>query len=269
MDDASPSLPEYIRVDHRGFCWWCGQLADSREHKYKRSDAVGEFGGGAWRDPIVRVTHGGKEQRIQGPNSQGLKFGRSLCRRCNNARSSPFDESYAELMLYVSDNESLILNKERFLQSTIFGRHWKEKRDDVLRFLIKHVGCRLAEERLAVPRSFDRFLDGADRRPSGVAICLNVRLDIVEWERHLREMHGEVPGSLWLGEIDVRYDSSTQSLTYASSHMGVGPVRFSYEVFFDHRRPVTNLARNKVRVPLLRNVPSGLFAAECADCKMA
>jgi hypothetical protein len=31
-----------------GRCWWCGVPADSREHKYKKSDLIRQYGSGPW-----------------------------------------------------------------------------------------------------------------------------------------------------------------------------------------------------------------------------
>ncbi len=103
-----PGIPD-VRFGYQGQCWWCGNAADSREHKYKRSDIVREFGRGPWAEPMLRVAGGNRQFRVQGPNSQGLKFSKSLCQRCNNDRNQPFDLAYDSMMDYISRNESEII----------------------------------------------------------------------------------------------------------------------------------------------------------------
>ncbi|MFC5112013.1 hypothetical protein [Kibdelosporangium philippinense] len=39
-------IPDDIRHDYAGQCWWCGSVADTREHRYKRSDLIRDFGKG-------------------------------------------------------------------------------------------------------------------------------------------------------------------------------------------------------------------------------
>jgi hypothetical protein len=43
-------VPHQHRFDYGGRCWWCGAVADSREHKHKKTDMTREFGVG----PYVR-----------------------------------------------------------------------------------------------------------------------------------------------------------------------------------------------------------------------
>ena len=38
------------RHDYGGNCWWCGKLADPREHKYKKADIKTLFGKGAYKN---------------------------------------------------------------------------------------------------------------------------------------------------------------------------------------------------------------------------
>jgi hypothetical protein len=52
-----------------GTCWWCGNTADSREHRFKRTDIEREFGRGPYlghlpaelliRSAQVRILPGG------------------------------------------------------------------------------------------------------------------------------------------------------------------------------------------------------------------
>jgi len=63
------------RYDYSNKCWWCGNQADSKEHKYKRSDLIKEFGRGSYSGDkeLVRVFDS-QLRKIQGPNSNEVKF---------------------------------------------------------------------------------------------------------------------------------------------------------------------------------------------------
>jgi hypothetical protein len=96
---------EYIELKP-GRCWWCGAPADSREHKMKRSDIVREDGKPPYTGlrTLTRFSAGGR-QDFTGPNSPLMKFGTSLCARCNNERSQPFDAAWDALTEHVAKNE--------------------------------------------------------------------------------------------------------------------------------------------------------------------
>jgi hypothetical protein len=61
--------------DYKDRCWWCGNAADSGEHKYKKADLVREFGKGPYKGAkeLVRVIEG-QLKIIQGPNSKRLNL---------------------------------------------------------------------------------------------------------------------------------------------------------------------------------------------------
>src|SRR2546423_12673051 len=50
-------LPPDLLHDYAGTCWWRVGIADSREHKYKKSDLVREFGAGPWQGADGEVPH--------------------------------------------------------------------------------------------------------------------------------------------------------------------------------------------------------------------
>jgi len=49
------------------------------------------------------------------------------------------------MMNYLSKNELEIVRRGSFKQADIYGTKWREGRDRSLRYLVKHIGCRLAE----------------------------------------------------------------------------------------------------------------------------
>src|SRR5689334_9234505 len=100
--DADGRLLDSRRYHYAGRCWWCGNAADSGEHKYKRTDLVREFGSGPWRgQSAVAQVVGEKQRDLQSPGSARLKFSKVLCGTCNSARSQAFDQAYEQFAEYV------------------------------------------------------------------------------------------------------------------------------------------------------------------------
>ena len=77
-------------------CWMCDDReADSAEHDKKRSDMIRGYGRGPYKGERAPVLYrDGKFADIQGPNSDLLKFGKSICQPCNNTHTQPFDLAY-------------------------------------------------------------------------------------------------------------------------------------------------------------------------------
>jgi hypothetical protein len=155
-----------LRVIEAGKCWWCGAPADSREHKLKRSDLVREFGSPPYHEErtLQRVSKDGS-QAIHGPGSRLFKFEPSMCARCNDTRSQPFDRAWDTLTHFLVDNEQTILARQEIDLRSVFRSAWRDGSANVARYVVKHLTCRMVQE-LPGPIQLDtalfEFLDGGD-----------------------------------------------------------------------------------------------------------
>jgi hypothetical protein len=152
-------------------CWWCGSPADSREHKFKRSDLVRAYGLPPYRGDRTLIRHSeGRATEASGPTSDIFKFERTLCQKCNNERSQPFDRSYDEFISFVSDRPGQILDQMAISLRSVYGSSWEEGRDNLVRYYIKHICCRIADledqYHAVVDESLIEYLDGGPGRPS-------------------------------------------------------------------------------------------------------
>jgi len=147
---------EVVEYDIR--CWWCQiNEATTSEHKYKKSDFRKLFNNHN-DEPIIfneRIT-----KDIQGPNSDLIKFDKNLCANCNNSRSSDMDNAYATFFDYMMDNHDSIIRSRIIDFKDIFGLRSTIHKRDVVRYLLKHVCCRLHENRISIPQSYLNFLNG-------------------------------------------------------------------------------------------------------------
>lgn len=220
------------RFDYGDKCWWCGGLADSAEHKYKKSDLLKEFGSGPYKshNEIVRVVHEEKVRKIPGPKSQEVKFPNNLCQNCNNNRSQPFDIAYSEFVSYLKNNEEEIYLSKQFQFSNIFGKNYEIKKNDVIRYYVKHICCRLASAKVLIKDEIKNFLNGSLTLKS-ISLNMEVREDIValikRWEKE-----GITTGSLWIGDLSCILNEKAGYVRNVSSFYGYRWLRTNY--FYDN-----------------------------------
>jgi hypothetical protein len=147
--------------DNHTSCWWCGSPADSREHIFKKTDIKRTYGK-AFSDknnlPLL-ISGSTNTYKIQGPDAQPVKFKANLCQNCNNARSSSFDRAYVKFIEHISPLFQEILSTREINLKEIFGDSWKEETRNLIKYYIKHIGCRLANEKIPTPENLVRFLN--------------------------------------------------------------------------------------------------------------
>lgn len=147
-----------IRSSQEGACWWCGGSDMSREHKHKKSQLKRYWvpGGLDLVRPDERI------HRIQGPDSQVVKFKKVLCKKCNNARSKPFDEACDEFSDYLDANVARMNRALSIDWQAVFGRSWVDKSRSLGGYYVKNFGCWMADGGFKPPQVFASFLDGGD-----------------------------------------------------------------------------------------------------------
>jgi hypothetical protein len=230
-------------------CWWCGADADSREHKLKKSDLVREFGR-QFPEPLVRIREG-REEPIQGPNSTLVKFKRTMCAQCNNSRSQPFDQTYDRFVEHLRDRERHILASRSIDLRSVYGPAWEQSRDDLLRYVVKHIGCRLSENEIEVPASFRDFLDGGVQPDDELALEIEIRTDIAEMAR------SGFGGGLGLGDVMFTDFDPDGTATVVESHMSYRWLRFVWGVGSELRGYPLPFDSPVLRLKVGRNLPPG------------
>ncbi|MGN6556422.1 MAG: hypothetical protein ACTHLH_00220 [Solirubrobacterales bacterium] len=151
----------------RGRCYWCQERdADSREHMFKRSDLIREHGRGELRAGRTLVAYRGeKTSEHRSTKNDAFKFSASLCSYCNNARSQPFDRAYDCFIEWIFENEEKVIADRYIDLEEALGFEWLEVSNNVLRYFVKHICCRLAETvhsegGTLLPKDALAFLDG-------------------------------------------------------------------------------------------------------------
>jgi hypothetical protein len=146
-------------VEAQTYCWICKKVADSAEHRIKKSDLVNLYGSGSYKgkNAVVLIREGQKIS-VQGPNSKLVKYKKNLCSKCNNEFSQPFDKAYESFITYIRQNKDLIL-KRRFIDfQDIYGDEFAASQCNLYKYFVKSLGCRLANDGYPIPEDLPALL---------------------------------------------------------------------------------------------------------------
>lgn len=232
--------------DLHGVCWWCGGVADSTEHRHKKTD-LKRFGTGALA-PVWQSEDYPTPQVIRSPSSKSwtVRFGKVLCRTCNGTRSQPFDRAYERF------SDALVAGMDGWWRSAgfdmegLYGESWEEDALNLARYYVKNFGCQLADGNVPPPRTMVDFLDGADHMED-VSLCLVKSGPHHIAHKQLRK-HGP-NASLWRTPTDAYTRGANGPIVGIVETVLIGyvGVRFEWhegwgrrDCFFHYPHPVLN-----------------------------
>lgn len=148
-------------------CWWCGGEADSKEHRFKASQLRRMFK--STDDDFLWLARPNRPTRINGVRSNAVVFSKVMCRICNNVRSQPFDAAYDHFVNFVWENPEYFRNRSSFEMLEIFDGNPRGG-ENLARYYIKNIACRIAETGFQVPRQLVDFVDGAPEVQGGTLL---------------------------------------------------------------------------------------------------
>lgn len=256
--------------DQSGVCWWCGSVADSKEHKYKKTDLrrMDTEGGLVWTNDR------GFTEIKSLRKSKEVLFGTVLCQRCNDTRSQPFDRAYDTYADFVSETLDRLWSADVIRLDQVYGDDWERQAKNLARYFGKHFGCLLADSGFAPPDTLRRFMSGDDSAPD-LSICFvkDERL----WLMHkalrakMKKSQEESQGNLWLHISDsaTRVDQNRLTGYSATTSLAYVGVKFRWheswdedcgirDSFYWYQRAVLNVVRaSKVERAELRKLRRG------------
>lgn len=139
-------------------CWWCLERGrDTREHRFKRKLLVMQYGEGEYDPSPLRIVSG-EPSKVRSPNSQTLKYDKSMCQVCNNERSKQMDGAFDQFfktalaaMVQGVPPEYLELDK-------VFPEDTSNQIDLLLRAFGKELACRIRQSGHDVPFRLRRLV---------------------------------------------------------------------------------------------------------------
>jgi len=182
---------------HKGeVCWWCGKSANSREHRHKKSDIKLLFGNKFCGEPILLKDN--QQKKLQGPNSDLLKFERVLCQNCNNSRSQPFDRAYDCFINYTLNNYDKLLNDRIINFNEIDKTNTKQIKNDIFRYFTKIFCCRLASNNISIKTDLIDFLN-SEKQINYLYFKFEIRPDIYTFLNRDNKIQNE--GNIYLSPL--------------------------------------------------------------------
>lgn len=174
-----------------GACWICGATADSREHRFKASDLTAAFGKGPYKGED-EVVHVGQRviKKVQGYKADSLKYPPSLCSKCNNQRTQPFDRAYEAFTAWIWSNEETVLKKRHLNFREIYGENFASERDNLIRYFAKSFACRLHNDAHPIPADITISMGGRTL-PRFLEISFSVNELIAKNKELLSSLHGK------------------------------------------------------------------------------
>lgn len=248
-------------------CWWCGDIANTREHRFKSSDLKRQIrhgqiegqGGG-----LILFGDGGWKA-VQGPKSDKVKFPKNLCSECNNSRSQPFDRAYEQFTDYAWLSYRELEGSANIDFKEIYGRQWRVGRADLARYIIKYFCCRLDADGRQIPAQMTSFLNGSRYMPNvemalyfDDLILSNKRSLVGESEELMLLWHSDTIAFLdeSTGEAASIYGEST--IGYVGFLFGWNPEVRRAQPFYRYRRPALT-QRSRLPVRELRDGAAPIF----------
>ncbi len=182
-------------------CWICGDQADTREHKLKKSDLVRRYGREPF-DKIGGVQHftGGVGRPLQGPASKRVMYKPMLCGNCNGAVSQPWDRAYETFELWLASNVTKTLKRRFIPLDEVFGNPGIAHSAPALyKYFVKAFGCRAVHSGEPVPADLIQLLP-QEHFLTRLRLAMSVLVDLVDFSMDLTETY------LGLGDF-IRVDS--------------------------------------------------------------
>ena len=125
-------------------CWICNQnVANSGEHKTKRSDLLAVLGKPTQAEPFYYHDLEERNRPVKGLDAQILKSPVRICTECNSTRTQPHDRAW-ECMSEVLRERRLKVG-EWVRANRIFPYDTRRKMKNVHLFFLKLSGCMLCE----------------------------------------------------------------------------------------------------------------------------
>lgn len=131
-------------------CWICGNVADSGEHKIKKSLLKKVFCNG-FKNKSIRHIKYGKEYKLPGPNSDKIKFKKVICSQCNNSKTQLSDASFDIFLDFIIKYYEDITKKRMIDFKEIYQENFPEGQTNLFKYFVKIFGCDLSENGFLVP----------------------------------------------------------------------------------------------------------------------
>lgn len=125
----------------RAKCWICGGDATTGEHLIKRSDLKQIFGEPQIGAPLFLHNVNKTNLKVQGLNSKALKLEKSLCSKCNNQVTQPYDRAWEQLSAFIAEHKDRLRPQSIIRADRVYATHSNLMMRYVQLYFVKLFGC--------------------------------------------------------------------------------------------------------------------------------
>lgn len=152
---------------HRDLCWICEESpADSQEHSIKASRIKQMESNLAAGEHLLVPGKAGRLYPIRGKKSQVVKFGETMCQKCNNERTKKFDQAYDRLISFLLNDYDYFRSRRQFSWADIYSDCDFDQRH-LQRYYVKNAGCRMIDAGAEqVPQELRQYLYDLEAFPT-------------------------------------------------------------------------------------------------------
>jgi len=156
-------------------CWICGELANTGEHKIKKS-LLNDIFKENFDNKDLEHHKNGKCSTLQGASSKKIQYLNSLCIKCNNQKTQPSDFAFDKFFQYIKNNHKTIFKTKMIDFFLVYGDDYNLKSIDLFKYFVKIFGCDLSDNNFKVPIDLVNFLNGKSSRVN-LAITFSIKDD--------------------------------------------------------------------------------------------
>lgn len=131
-------------------CWICGDPAESREHRTKRSDLKSIAGEPTQADPLFLHTAKKRNRRIGSLNADALKFSSRLCHSCNTTRTQPHDYAWQMFSESLRFRQPPMVAGQLIRANSVFPYNTRHAMRHVHLYIVKLFGCMIMDGNVAI-----------------------------------------------------------------------------------------------------------------------
>lgn len=210
-------------------CWICGLVATTKEHKIKKSTLKKIYQKEFQNGEMLHFKNG-KYSKIQGVDSNKIKYQKSLCAKCNNEFTHPFDNSYDLFLNYIIENYQHITKIRIINFFDIYGDTFPLMQLNLFKYFMKIFGCDLIEYGFKVPKDLIDLLC-KEHFKTKIKITFSINEDILTTEEPTKVLQGI--GSLMTSIANLKSKNEIDTNYKFSINLSYLRVNFFYNRFTD------------------------------------
>lgn len=211
-------------------CWICGDIATTGEHKIMKSILKDVFKDSFENKNLLHIKDD-KTTNLQGASSKKIQYLKSLCNKCNNQYTQPFDFSFLKFFEYIKNNHRLLFKTKMIDFETIYGESYREEMINLFKYFIKILGCDLNDNNLIIPKDLIEVIKGISHKTK-LTLTFSIKDDYSILKNPIKNAIYGV-GSLETSIENEKYKNEQNTFYKFSIELGYLTINYFYNTTYD------------------------------------